>query len=52
MGFRLVAMSALETVRNGEQRRFHIQMMLMSEFAWLWRQAVTARITAQPEAIA
>jgi len=45
-------MRALEPPRNRQQRRLHIQMMQVSEFTWFWRDAVPARITAQPKAIA
>ena len=42
-------MGALEPMRDRKQRRFHIQMMLFGERARFWRDAMSARITAQPE---
>jgi hypothetical protein len=52
MRLALAAMRALEALRNCEQRRLHIQMMQVSELARVWRDVVSARIAAQPKAIA
>ncbi|MEE8308849.1 MAG: hypothetical protein V3R34_00470 [Hyphomicrobium sp.] len=48
----LVAVGALETARNSEQRRMHIEVVLAGEFSRLGRETVAARITPKPEAIA
>ena len=52
MRLALIAMRALEPPRDQKQRRFHIPMMPVSEFTRFWRDVVSARIAAQPKAIA
>ena len=52
MRLALMAMRTFESPRDDKQRRLHIEMMLVSEFSRFLRQAVSACIAAQPEAIA
>lgn len=47
-----VAMRAFEPLRDREQGHFHIEVMLISGVARVWRDAVTTRVTAQPYVIA
>jgi hypothetical protein len=44
-------MGAFEPSRNQEQRRSHIQVMLVSKFTRVRSHAVTARVTAQPKTL-
>ena len=47
-----IAMGAFQSSRDREQGHFHVEVMRGGELSRLRRDAVPARITAQPKAIA
>jgi len=52
MRLAFVAMRAFEPLRDRVQGRFHIEMMLVSKCTRVWRETVTAGVTAQPKLVA